>query len=310
MTALRISPLTLDDGEAWAGLLAAAFVRQPAEMIQLLAYLQAAAPLIAYGAWDGVRLAAQYSCLLRQVHVPHQSGTIKVGVSINMAVHPHYRGRGLVKQVAGPVYTTVQAHDGVAGVGFSNAAGVKVDKYSQGYGYRVIGQLDSTVALLLRPSPLPPLSLTTTWPTTSLSGSSFNDSCFHFVTTPEWLRQRYAHHPFRRYHFAGSEGQLVVYRPFRWLGLSGASLLAVHGQELTTVLGQWSCALWQQGIRLIHVLTSPQAPLLAALRQTAVCLRLPYSRSPYYLTAKALNDELPGTLFDFARWDCIGGDVL
>jgi GNAT superfamily N-acetyltransferase len=310
VTPLRIAPLTSDDQHAWADLLAIAFARQPAEMIQLLAFLQAAAPLIAYGAWDGSRLAAQYSCLLRQVHVPDQSAPVKVGVSLNMAVHPQYRGRGLIKQVAGPVYTAVQAHGGVAGVGFSNAAGVKVDKHSKGYGYRVVGQLNSMVALLLRPSSQKPLSLTTTWPTNSCWPSFAHQPRHHFITTPEWLAQRYAHHPFRHYHFAASEGQLVVYRPFRWHGLPGASLLAAQGQELTAVLGQWSSALWQQGVRLIHVLTSPRASLLAALRETAVCLRLPYSRSPYYLTAKALNNETPQSLFDFARWDCTGGDVL
>jgi hypothetical protein len=35
-----------------------------------------------------------------------------------------------------------------------------------------------------------------------------------------------------------------------------------------------------------------------------------YSRTPYYLTAKSLSDNTPNTLFDFNRWDCVGGDIL
>ncbi|MEZ4642293.1 MAG: hypothetical protein R3E31_06070 [Chloroflexota bacterium] len=43
-----------------------------------------------------------------------------------MAVRPDYRGRGLlIKQVSQPVYAALAALGGVAGVGFSNAAGVR-----------------------------------------------------------------------------------------------------------------------------------------------------------------------------------------
>jgi len=36
----------------------------------------------------------------------------------------------------------------------------------------------------------------------------------------------------------------------------------------------------------------------------------PISRSPYYLTVKPLCDDTPAALFDFAAWDCMGGDIL
>lgn len=305
---MHITPLTATDHCAWAELLAAAFARQPDEMVQLLTFLQASAPLIAYGAWQGTQLVAQYSCLLRQMHIPEQPQPFTVGVSMNMAVHPYYRGLGLVKQVAAPVYTAVYAQGATAGVGFSNAAGVKVDKHSKGYGYRVIGQLESVVGWLKRPSTSPALTLTTCWPESFPTVPP--QAHYHFLNHPHWLRQRFACHPFRQYQFGVGKPGLVVYRPFRYHGFKGVSLLAGHGQDVTMLLQQWAAALWAQGIRLVHLMTSPQASLLKALRQTAVCLRLPYTNSPYYLTAKALCPETPASLFDFAQWDCTGGDVL
>ena len=307
---MRISPLTIEDHWAWAELLATAFGRQPTDMVQLLTFLQALAPLIAYGAWDGAQLAAQYSCVLRRVHVPGQLEPMMVGVSINMAVHPNYRGQGLVKQVAQPVYTAVHAQGGIAGVGFSNAAGVKVDRRSKGYGYQVVGQLNSTVGWLKRPLSYQPLPLTKTWPETFAAPSLPPPARYSFVNPSAWLEQRFAHHPFRRYQFGVGADGLVVYRPFRWRGFKGVSLLTASGQDLAKLLRQWGSALWRQGVRIVHVLTSPAATLLRALKETAVCLKMPYTRSPYYLTAKQLCSETPDTLFDFNLWDCTGGDIL
>src|SRR5690606_20213096 len=101
---MDVIPLTPGHCHPWADLLAVSFARTPAEMAQLLAWLQAGPGLIAYGAWDGERLAAQYSCRLTALHLPGHDASAAVGLSINMAVHPQYRGRGLIKQVAAPVY--------------------------------------------------------------------------------------------------------------------------------------------------------------------------------------------------------------
>ena len=307
---MDIRPLTAADDEAVARLLAISFGRQTADMQQLLTFLQASAPLIAFGAWDRARLAAQYSCLLRPLHIPHYPQPAHVGVSLNMAVHPDYRGRGLVKQVAAPVYEAVQAQGGIAGTGFSNAAGVKVDKRSKGYGYHVVGKMQSTVACLDRLPPFDPLSLTADFPTLFSLAAPPHATAIHFTNSTDWLCQRYAHHPFRQYCFGVGERALVVYRPFRWLGLCGASLLTVVGEDVSNVIGRWASALWQSGIRWVHLIHSPRSVVWRALQQTAVALSLPYTRTPYYLTAKPLCDNTPDCLFDFAQWQCIGGDVL
>lgn len=47
---------------------------------------------------------------------------------------------------------------------------------------------------------------------------------------------------------------------------------------------------------------------MSALRGRRV--KLPYTRSPYYLTLKLLRDDLLAAFFHFDQWDCIGGDIL
>ena len=60
----------------------------------------------------------------------------------------------------------------------------------------------------------------------------------------------------------------------------------------------------------VHVLTSPQAALRAALPEMGRMIHLPYSRTLYFLTAKSLDRSRTQGLFDFNRWDCVGGDIL
>ena len=307
-------PLTPGHCHPWADLLAVSFARTPAEMVQLLAWLQAGPGLIAYGAWDGECLAAQYSCRLTPLYLPHHDSPATVGLSINMAVHPQYRGRGLIKQVAAPVYAEVGARGGLAGVGFSNADGVKVDRQSRGYGYRVVGKLASTIVWLIRPARLSHVTLTDHWPQATFTPATRSSAHIHFQHTPENLYHRFACHPFRQYHFgvwqdAGEICGLVVYRPVRYRGIRGVALLAVYGPDLPALLAGWAAALCAQGMRFIQVVTSHHAPIRSLLPRLGMAVTLPYSRSPHYLTAKAFTTT-PAALFDYPQWDCIGGDIL
>jgi GNAT superfamily N-acetyltransferase len=197
---MKITPLTLDHLIPWSQLLAACFNRRAEDMAHLLRFLQPESRLIAWGVWDGDLLAAQYSCWLTAVHHPGCLATLPVGMSINMAVHPAYRGRGLIKQVAEPVYATLVERGAVAGVGFSNAQGVQVDRHSKGYGYEVVGQLRPSLFYLRRGLGSDPLSLTSQWPIRPFVPFSFpKNHCFHH--TPETLHHRFGQHPFRQYRF-------------------------------------------------------------------------------------------------------------
>ena len=312
---MHLSPLTPHDREAWAGLLAVAFDRPHAEMTQILDRLHATFPILAWGAWDGSTLAAQYSSLLTELHIPGATTPALVGLCINMATHPAYRGQGLIKQVAHPVYEELVACGGVGGVGFSNTAGVRVDRRSHSYGYRVIGRMQPWLAVLLRPPQAAPLQLAKNWP--ELPPALPRDS-IHFAPTPAWLDYRFDGHPQRTYCFAtyyeaGSPCEGVAYRLVR--GAPGrnrraATLLAAYGPDPAGLIARWARLLWDTGVRVIHLLTTPGTPWISALRRVALALPIPVTRHPYYLTVKPLGDQSPAALLDFTHWDCLGGDIL
>jgi hypothetical protein len=311
---MRIAPLTLNDHRPWAGLLAASFGRQTGDMQQLLTYFHTGYQLIAYGAWDRDRLAAQYCCLMTALHVPGVTAPMQAGMSVNMTTHSDYRGRGLIKQLATPAYEAVAACGGMMGVGFSNAEGVRVDKHSRGYGYHVVGRMRPTLAVCARTPCIEPLRLTDNW--IGFPSEIQKDyNCVSFVATEDSVRHRFAQHPFRRYAFGvWEEGSqicgLVVFRRIRIGGLAGVGLLAAYGADLPSLIARWLAALAGEGIRVAHLITSPGSALSAALRQHAVMVTMPGSRSPHYLTLKPLSGDLPAVLNDFDNWDCTGGDIL
>lgn len=312
---MNFSPLTTDHLNPWADLLAIAFERSPSQMRQLLHFLQPETQLLAWGAWDGGQLVAQYSCLRRELFVPTLAHCTPVGLSINMAVHPDYRGRGLVKQVAEPVYATLAAQGGAAGVGFSNAAGVKVDRHSSGYGYQVLGKLRPSLFWVRPGMRFDDFALTTGWPTLPFA-PVLGDTAVQFAWNPARLHHRFACHPFRQYQFGVWQRDeiisgIVVYRPIRLGGqLPAVALLAAYGEDLAGLLERWLGALQHQGVRLVQVVSTPSSSILSILGETAVFLPQPFSRTQYYLTLKPLKNDLPQAVFSFANWSCLGGDVL
>ncbi len=311
---MKIAPLALPDVPNWAPLLAAAFNRPTEQMVQLLYFLQPEVNLVAWGAWDGPVLAAQYSCLLRPLFLPAPRQVVTVGLSVNMAVHPSYRGRGLIKQVAAPVYDSLAARGVVAGAGFSNAAGVQVDKRSSGYGYSVVGKLRPYLLWLHSPQQYPDFYLIDEWPDTPFLPVEM-DTAVQFAWQPATLKHRFACHPFRRYRFGVWQQEqhvagIVVYRPIRLAGLPAVALLAAYGANLPSLLQRWVGSMRASGCRLVHLVGTPASTIIKYLRQTAVCLPQPISRNPYYLTLKPLSPELPKALFRFENWSCLGGDIL
>lgn len=315
------APLTLADQAPWAALLASAFDRPAADMARVLTRQHEAFPVVAWGAWDGDVLAAQYSCLMRPLRVPGHAAPLPVGMSVNLAVHPAYRGRGLVRPLAERVYDAVRARGAVAGVGFSNAAGVRVDRRSRGYGYRVVGRLRPAVAILwgpLRMAPWTPhvLTLTDAWP--APPPVPRDAGLIRFADAVDVLAYRDngdVASPGRRYAYgvwrerAMTRGA-VAFRWERWGPVRGASLLAAEGDDVPALVKRWSAAVRGEGVKAVRVLATPASPIWRALRRVALTVPLPVNRRPYYLTVKPLGDDTPSELFDDAQWDCMGGDVL
>ncbi|MDX1994654.1 MAG: GNAT family N-acetyltransferase [bacterium] len=314
---MEVRALTLDDRAAWADLLALTFERTPDDMGLLLDWLHDGYDVIACGAFDGDTLAAQYACLMVPLRLPGSPGLRRAGMSLNMSVHPEYRGQGMIKQVSKPVYERVQAAGGIAGFGFSNAEGVQVDRKSKGYGYQVVGRLRPSLVWF---NPLSvrhrdDIYLTDTLPLELPCFPPVASPGIYFDTAPERIAHRYAAHPFRRYRFGlweqyGLIRGIVAYRPVTLGGIHGAAVLGAYGDDLPGLLRAWAKAAWGEGLRFAHVLTTPRSALRRAFQQAGLRLPQPISRSPYYLTVKPLGDATPPELFDFGAWDCMGGDIL
>ncbi|MGF1504249.1 MAG: GNAT family N-acetyltransferase [Anaerolineae bacterium] len=299
-----LRPLRPDDA-AWADLLARAFDRTPTAMHALLAYLHAWYPMVACGGWEDGRLVAAYSCLLRPLHVPGLPDPVTVGMSINMAVHPEHRGRGWVKRVAAPVYAQLAARGTAAGVGLSNAAGMRVDRHSNSYGYQVVGRLPVFVGRVPRSTQGDPLP--------HCASSLPPDLPVHhpdqiaFMHTGASLAHQVNNHPSRRYRVLWGPPGIIVDRPFTWNGITGPVLRAAYGPDLRVLLRSWLASL--DGERLIRTMAAPHSTLIAALRELVPLVRLPVSREPYHLPAKPLGAP-PDSLLDFSAWHCMTGDIL
>lgn len=307
--------LTLDDRAEWARLLALSFDRTPEQMEQLLLWFHRGFELVTWGAWDGDRLVAQYNCRLLHLNVPGLPEPVLAGMGLNMAVDPAYRGRGLLSTVATPVHEMITARGCIAGVGFSSSGGLEVTRRSSSYAYEVLGPMTSSVVLLTRRRYPAPLTLSEAWPDEPLQLPRPDARFVSYAVTPSSLHHRFADHPFRRYSLGvwreeGAVRGLVVYRPVRLRGIRGMAMLAAYGDDLPALLGRWAGAVRQQGVHVVHVLTSPSSPLRDALRVMGTRLPVPFSRSRYHLIARALRDDSPAVLFDLDRWDCVGGDIL
>lgn len=272
--------------------------------------------MLAWGAWDGGRLAAQYSCLLRHLHVPWSDSPQLVGLSVNMTVHPDYRGRGLVKEMARPVYATLGEMGGVAGVGFSNAAGVKVDRRSKGYGYQVVGRMESR-GIWLRGGKTAVSTNFTISPhyPNNIGCQQRPGERIQFDVAGESGRLRFARHPFRQYQYGiwqenGEVVGLVVYRLVGNGRFQGASLLAAYGHDLPELLRRWTAVIRQNGTSFVHWAATPRSTLSSAMKPLGIGFANPIPRSPYYLTIKPLSPTHSPHFNDFSRWDCNGGDIL
>jgi hypothetical protein len=307
--------LTLDDRVAWARLLAVSFDRTDEQMEQLLDWFCRGFDLVTWGAWDGERLIAQYNCRLLLLDVPGLAEPALAGMGLNMAVHPAYRGRGLLETVAGPVHEMITARGCVAGVGFSSTGGLAVTRRSSSYAYQVLGPMTSSVVVLSRRRYPEPLTLTDTWPEGHLTLPAWDGRFIRYSVTKTSLRHRFAEHPFRRYRFGvwrdgGDLRGLVIYRPVRLRGIQAAALLGAYGDDVPELLARWAGAVRHAGLPIVHVVTSPSSPIRAVASSIGTRLTVPLSRNPYHLIARALRDDAPPVLFELGRWDCIGGDIL
>lgn len=310
---MEFRALKQENYNQWAGLLAVCFDRNRQDMKALLGWLEQMGQIVAWGAWDGDKLVAQYTSLLR--HLSFGEKTISGGMSINMAVHPDYRGRGLVKQVSAPVYEEVRASGASIGFGFSNAEGVQVDKHSKGYNYQVIGEMQSLLSYLPK-GHCRAIQITDEFPL-DIHFACVNSrrDGIRFQKTMNSFRTRYAQHPFRQYKYGiwyenNEISGVVVYREIKRYGIRGISLMDACGLNMEQLIRRWGCTMRNRGFHFIHTVATPEARLAQILHEYYPTINLPYVQTPYYLTLRNLHSKLENSIELFENWDLIGGDIL
>lgn len=309
---MELRPLTPADSSQWGHLIGICFNQPSLEMERVLTWLTCLGHLEAYGLWDDNKLVAQYACLLR--NVIYKDTPIPIGMSINMAVHPDYRGQGLIKLVSQPIYDHLTEKDVMFGMGFSNAQGVKVDKHSKGYGYQVIGRMQSLIAIV-KSFKRPPLILSDDILRYGQGQLPNYQQKTHFQKDLAYITQRYGHHPLRQYHYGIWEEDdqilgIVIFKYVKLWGVPSVALMDVFGDNLEELFLRWSTMLRQNGIYLIHTLVTPQSAIKDILHRHWHVHQARFSRTPYYLTLKPLSEQIESSLLDFDQWDLIGGDVL
>lgn len=309
---MELKQLTLEDTPAWAQLLSTCFDQSIRDMEQLIRWLYCIGTLEAFGMWDGDVLIAQYGCLHRTMSFNHLM--MPLGMSMNMAVHPDYRGQGLIKRVSQPVYDNLQNNHVMFGMGFSNAQGVQVDKHSKGYGYEFVGQMQPMI-IKTRDFKSPTLKRLDTLPNPFCITPNQSSTKAHFSKDTNHLIHRYLQHPFRRYEYGiwcedNRICGIVVYKIVRLMGIKSAALLDVFSPQPEELIMRWSTTLHHNHIHLIHLLASPQSHIKQILRTRFLTFDTSFTRNPYYLTVKPLATYFDAELLNFDQWDLVGGDVL
>lgn len=100
---------------------------------------------VTYLATYGDEVVGHYSNI--PISISHKKDILQASVCVDMATHPKHRGKGLVSKMAHEVYKEVEKRFDFS-IGFSNAEGVKVDKYSKNYHYEIVGTFRSYAKIL------------------------------------------------------------------------------------------------------------------------------------------------------------------
>lgn len=227
-------------------------------------------------------------------------------VCADMATAPGYRGRGLISKLARDVYSRVVQSDAVLSVGYSNEAGVQVDRSAKGYGYHVVGRFARYLRPLL-------FALSTPYrlePVKDFAAVCTYGEGLRIYKSPAYLTWRYLRKPHADYR---------VFRVSRGGATEGYAVLrAARGR-----------------CHLVELTTSPEPDVLRAVQNTALSwgrrallvyvldndywreslrgfVRVPSNPrlENYYLTVKPHCDPMPNDWESPARWRLMGGDIV
>lgn len=312
-SAYTFSPLSKRNHPQIVKLLADAFTMKAREKSQFVSWKLwgnlkgPAANLVAYGAYDGKNLVSFYC----NKHFPlvYKKTIMKSGICLDMATDPAHRGKGLISQLSKRVYAQRQTDHFVFSFGFSNAQGVKVDKYASGYGYSVIGKFKRYVALSR------PKQSQYIWEhTDTLVDSKYAPSLLHVPYTTQFLQWRYSNHPSNQYLYVNYmvknqlTAQVIIKRGGWWLDV--VNIIPHRSVGYAEILSALRGLAWSTRRFGVKLSVLPNAHWEQSLGRAGYH---PFQlhETEYYLTVKALGKPPQKfDIFDADNWLLMSGDIL
>lgn len=266
-----------------------------------------ATSLCAYGIYDQSNLVAFYAN--KQMLIQDKSKSYKAGICLDMCTHPEFRGQKLISQLSTQTYDerTKAGYD--FALGFSNTAGVQVDKYASKYGYQVIGQFYRYCSIALgaaSPYQVKVAQKLHNWPALQ---------SLHFTQSKNYLEWRYLHKPNNAYkildilHRSKRMGQAVVIESRFKLEIFKLILSDINDARACITALKAYAHDHHKPIVVIRVLPNQHWEKILRTTQFFACN---FAEKPYYLTIKTLRhgEKQNEYIKNPDSWFLMGGDVL
>lgn len=267
---------------------------------------------VTYIATDKKHVIAQYTNL---PYLVCRKKTVYASMlCADMTTHEKYRGQGLISILSKKVYAVVQSKNVPFTIGFSNDSGVKVDKYSKGYGYVIVGNFVRYFKLLVF-TKKSAISLVPTR-TFSKSWKCTHSSYFKIDKSLPFLTYRYIKKPNNTYDLYELQkdstpiGYVVIRKKRSIAYLYDLILTSYNLKSVSDAVSAVEYHMKKDKMRIfiMNVLDNPFWQELARKHHLAKRKR---NKVNHHLTikihGKIINKE---TIYNKDNWFLMGGDIL
>lgn len=229
-----------------------------------------------------------------------------------MATHPSHRGQGYISKLSAAVYVDVLAKGYDFSIGFSNESGIKVDTFSKGYGYKIVGEFRTYRKVILLPKKNAILLQKT-------SVFTFKSSAAPFLKVEKsetYFKWRYSDRPNGKYTtFEVLKEQhriayVVLHLSERTCVILDIIAMSIDTSNYHEIIAAVENYCLSKGIRLLSLTVLDNTFWKRVFTQNYF-LPSVYSSSTYYLTVK-IHKTMPikNKLLSPDAWLLMGGDIL
>ena len=240
----------------------------------------------------------------------HGQKKMKTSLCLDMTTDREYRRKGLVTQLASCVYREIDISDIPFNIGFSNKDGIKVDKNSTKYGYKIVGSFETFLFIGKTKS-----STYLFEKIESLSSINVPSDKYQIDKNSKYLDWRYHNKDFQKYLYYKVKDQnktiaeIVVKKTSTKIEVFDMHLK--EGSDYSSIL-QSLPQLAQKLGRSITSITVLNNSFWSKVFIDSRYRRQPLSKQKYYLTVRT-NLRLRSDQKDFLdkeNWLLFSGDIL